>query len=108
MNIYDLIALYLEDKQHLTTESDSYNVVDGNIYTWNFANIPMPTAEDLAACEASVLAKQAKESKLAQIAELEAQITSRRLRECMLGVAESIAFIQYIEQQIKQIRDSLV
>src|SRR5574343_795162 len=94
MNIYDLIALYLEDKQHLTTESDSYNVVDGNIYTWNFTNIPMPTAEELAVCEAAVLAKQAKTEKLAQIVALEAQVTSRRLREAVLSGDKS--FIESI------------
>ena len=105
MNIYDLIALYLEDKQHLTTESDSYNVVDGNIYTWSFANIPMPTAEDLAVCEAAILVKQTKAEKLAQIAALEAQVTSRRLREAVLSGDNS--FIADIDAQIVAIRATL-
>ena len=105
MNIFELIVLYLSDKEELKTPSDSYNVVDGNIYTWNFVNIPMPTAEDLAVCEATVLAKQAKEAKLTQIAALEAQITPRRIREAVLSGDNS--FIADIDAQIAAIRATI-
>lgn len=105
MNIYDLIALYLEDKQHLTTENDSYNVVKGSIYSWNFTNIPCPTAEELVVCKIAVEAKQSKQAKLAQIAELEAQVTPRRIREAVISGDNS--FIANIDAQIAAIRATI-
>jgi len=47
----------------------------------------------------------ARNAKLAQIAELEAQITSRRIREAVLSGNNS--FIASIDQQIDAIRDTL-
>lgn len=107
MDIAILITEYLADKSELRdVENDSLNIVDNQIVSWNFkSEIPMPTAEDLAVCEAAVLAKQAKAEKLAHIAALEAQVTSRRIREAVLS--GDYSFIQNIEQQIQIIRDSL-
>lgn len=106
MDIAVLITEYLADKSALRdVENDSLNIVDNQIVSWNFANIPIPTAEDLAACEAAVLAKQAKAEKLAQIAALEAQVTSRILREAVLSGDNS--FIADIDAQIAAIRATL-
>lgn len=106
MDIAILINEYLADKLELRdVENDSLNIVDNQIVSWNFANIPMPTAEELAVCEAAVLAKQAKEAKLKQIEELEAQITPRRMREAILSGDNS--FIKSIEDQIQTIRQTM-
>lgn len=106
MDIAILITEYLADKSELRdVENDSLNIVDNQIVSWNFANIACPTAEDLAVCEAAVLAKQAKAEKLAQIAALEAQVTPRRIREAVLSGDNS--FIADIDAQIAAIRDTL-
>lgn len=106
MEIAILINEYLIDKSELRdVENDSLNIVDNQIVSWNFSNIPMPTAEELAVCEAAVLAKQAKADKLAQIAALEAQVTPRRIREAVLSGDSS--FIAEIDAQIAAIRATL-
>lgn len=106
MDIAILITEYLADKSALRdVENDSLNISDNQIVSWNFVNIPMPTAEDLAVCEAAVLAKQAKVEKLAQIAALEAQVTPRRIREAVLSGDSS--FIADIDAQIAAIRATL-
>lgn len=106
MDIAILITEYLKDKSELRdVENDSLNIMDNQIVTWNFTNIPQPTAEDLAICEQAVLANQAKEAKLAQIAELEAQVTNRRVREAVLSGDKS--FIESIDAQIAAIRATL-
>lgn len=43
-----------------------------------------------------------------QIAELEAQVTPRRVREAILGRVASITFIQSIDDQIDAIRATIV
>ena len=106
MDIATLITEYLAGKSELRDlENDYVNIVDNQIHTWSFTNIPCPTAEDLAICEAAVLAKQAREAKLAQIAELEAQVTPRRVREAVLSGDKS--FIESIDAQIAAIRATL-
>lgn len=106
MDIAILITEYLADKLALRdVENDSLNISENQIVSWNFVNIPMPTAEDLAVCEATVLAKQAKEAKLTQIAALEAQITPRRIREAVLSGDNS--FIADIDAQIAAIRATI-
>lgn len=106
MDIALLIQEYLADKSALRdVENDSLNISDNQIVSWNFANIPIPTAEELAVCEVAVLAKQAKAEKLAQIAALEAQVTPRRIREAVLSGDSS--FIAEIDAQIAAIRATL-
>lgn len=106
MDIVLLIEEYLKDKQELRDiENDSLNICDGQIVRWDFTNIPQPTAEELAACEALVVVADLKKSKLAQIAELEAQLTPRRLREAVLSGDSS--FISSIDSQIATIRATL-
>lgn len=106
MDIATLISEYLADKTEFRdSENDSLNIVDNQIASWNFTNIPVPTAEQLAVCEAAVIAKQAKEAKLAQIAELEAQITPRRIREAVISGDNS--FIVNIDAQIAAIRATI-
>lgn len=107
MDIAILINEYLSNfSEYRDIENDSINIQDNQIISWNFKpEIPMPTAEDLAACEVAVLAKQAKAEKLAQIAALEAQVTSRRLREAVLSGDNS--FIADIDAQIVAIRATL-
>jgi hypothetical protein len=106
MDIAILITEYLADKSALRDpENDSLNIVDNQIASWSFTNIPIPTAEDLAVCEAAVIAKQSKAAKLAQIAELEAQLTPRRIREAVLSGDNT--FIAGIDAQIAAIRATL-
>ena len=51
MNIAIAVSEFLADKQNLVDhENDSINIVDNSIYSWNFANIPQPSAEELQAC----------------------------------------------------------
>jgi uncharacterized hydantoinase/oxoprolinase family protein len=101
-----LIEEYLKDKTALRdTENDSINIVNNQIVDWRFARIPCPTAEELAACEVMVQAKQAKEAILKQIAELEASVTSRRIREAVISGNNS--FIVSVDSQIAVLRASL-
>jgi hypothetical protein len=54
-----LIEAFLADKQSLRdVENDSINIVDNRIHTWNFANIPQPTRDELHALVAPSKAKQ--------------------------------------------------
>lgn len=106
MDISILINEYLKGKELLKTPDDSLNIVNNQIASWDFKNIPIPSAADLAACEVIVLANQAREAKLAQISALEAQITPRRIREAML--TNNYTFISGIEAQIAAIRLTIV
>jgi hypothetical protein len=47
MDISLLIDKYLSDKNELMTENDSFNIVNGSIFRWDFANIPCPSQEEL-------------------------------------------------------------
>ena len=101
-----LVGLFLEGKDSLIDiENDSLNIVNNQIHSWDFKNIPMPTRDELHALVAVLKAKNSKEAKLAQIAELEAQITNRRLREAVLSGDNS--FIANIDAQIAAIRGSI-
>lgn len=63
-----------------------------NKYPFEFDDIPEPTVSELA---------------LSQISILESKQTPRRLREAALGDADSIAFLQDIDDQISELRKSL-
>ena len=106
IDIVILINEYLKDKKELQdSESDSLNIVDGQIYSWNFKNIPCPTRDQLYDLVATVKSNNNKEAKLKQILELEAQITQRRIREAILTNDNS--FIININNQIELLRGSL-
>lgn len=50
MDIQLLINEYLKDKADLRdAENDSLNIVDNQIFSWNFTNILQPTKEELEA-----------------------------------------------------------
>lgn len=107
MDIAILISKFLEDKAPLRDhENDCVNIIDNQIVSWTFTNIPVPTAEELSACQVLVEAEQAKDSILKQIADLEAQITPRRLREAV--ITADYTFIQSIESQIVLLRQQLL
>lgn len=58
MDIALLIEEYLKDKSELRDlENDSINIVDNQIHSWNFTNIPQPSMEELLALEAQATAK---------------------------------------------------
>lgn len=48
MTIQDLISEYLKDKQR-DHENDCFNIVDGQIFSWNFSYVSQPTMEELQA-----------------------------------------------------------
>lgn len=55
MDIALCINEYLKDKQELRDlVNDSINIVDNQIYSWNFTNIPQPTKEELDAIAATI------------------------------------------------------
>ncbi|MFZ4411514.1 MAG: hypothetical protein ACOYOV_00425 [Bacteroidales bacterium] len=52
------ISEFLADKQDLVDhENDSINIVDGNLHSFNFKNIPMPKASVLLACYEKAVAR---------------------------------------------------
>ena len=58
MDIAIAITKFLEDKSELRDmENDSVNIADNQIHSWNFTNIPCPTAEELESCFAIASAK---------------------------------------------------
>lgn len=100
-----LVSKFLEGKESLRDEDDCINIVDNQIYSWSFKNIPCPTFEELYAGSLAISADQYKQSVLVQISELEAQITPRRLREAVLSGDKS--FIESVDAQILVLRASL-
>jgi len=106
MEIALKISKYLEQfTDQRDPENDSLNIVDNSIYSWSFSNVPMPTEEDLAAAEIAILAEDLRKEKLAAIAELEATVTNRRLREAVLSGDNS--FIESVDAQVAAIRETL-
>lgn len=80
---YDYI---LTDEQKTSIDSGKeYSIINGKIVL----NDHVPTTKE-------------------KIAELELKITPRRIREAMLGNAESIDFIQNIEEQIEELRLTII
>jgi hypothetical protein len=61
-----LINKYLADKQNLRDEEDSLNIVEGNIYSWNFKNIPQPTVDELIALIPIVNEEETKKNEIAE------------------------------------------
>lgn len=54
------VSEFLADKSDLRDpEEDSINIVNNNIFSWGFANIPQPSIEELYDCYQAALAKQA-------------------------------------------------
>lgn len=47
MDLKIAISQYLSDKKHLITNEDSMNVYNNQLHSWDFANIPQPTMEEL-------------------------------------------------------------
>lgn len=76
MDLALLVDKYLSDKRNLITEDDSFNIAEGSIFRWDFANIPCPTAEELAALspivEQELQASQSLEAKISRGAEARA------------------------------------
>lgn len=63
MDIAILISKFLEDKAHIRDfENDCVNIIDNQIVSWTFTNIPCPTAEELAALAPLVEAKMSQEA----------------------------------------------
>jgi len=64
--IQELIEKYLEDKALLRDpENDSINIVNNRIYSWGFANIPVPTLGDLAAITTNYRQEKIKKDRIA-------------------------------------------
>lgn len=57
-----LVSEYLIGKENLRDQDDSINIVNGNIHSWNFANIPQPTQDELITLIAPTKTKQDKEA----------------------------------------------
>jgi hypothetical protein len=103
IDIAILIEEYLKDKSAFRdTENDSINIVNGQIQDWRFKNIPCPTRDELYNLIAAVELKNSKEAILKQIAELEASVTSRRIREAVISGNNS--FIVSVDSQIAVLR----
>lgn len=106
MDIALLITEFLKDKTELRDfENDSINIINNQIAEWNFKNISCPTAEELEALAVIVEEKQAKEAIKAQIVELEALITPRRIREAL--ISKDFSLINRVEEQIDTLRKQL-
>ena len=106
MDIVQKISRYLELNAHLRDEDDSLNIVDGQIFSWNFKNIPQPTEQDLIDAESQIIALEARNATLKAITELEASVTPRRLREAVISGDKS--FIEGVNAQIEELRKGLV
>ncbi len=104
-NISDLVSAFLSDKQHLVTEDDSINIHNNKIHNWSFKNIAKPTNQQLSSVILTKNQMIQRQEKLKQIADLEKQITTRRVREALVSGDNS--FIVNIENQIIAIRNTL-
>jgi hypothetical protein len=59
MDLKIAISQYLSDKKHLITNEDSMNVFNNELHSWDFANIPQPSIEELEALSQVYDAEQA-------------------------------------------------
>jgi hypothetical protein len=101
-----LISEYLIGKDALRDpENDSINIVNNRIHSFTFTNIPQPSVSELLALIPAVQAKSTRDGKLKQIADLEALVTPRRVRDAVLSGDNS--FIQNIDNQVQAIRVTL-
>jgi hypothetical protein len=101
-----LISEYLIGKDALRDpENDSINIVNNRIHSFTFTNIPQPSVSELLALIPVVQAKNTRDGKLKQIADLEALVTPRRVRDAVLSGDNS--FIQNIDDQVQAIRVTL-
>lgn len=114
MDIAILISKYLEGKEELRDyENDSFNIVNGSIFRWDFANIPCPTMEELEALNGIVEAEQSQQS-----ANVEAQSfldntdwkVLRHRDQQELGLPTSLTAQEFFEllQQRQQAREVIV
>lgn len=78
-------------------------VVDGVVLPLTDAELALKAGDDLAWHADSV-----SRAALLAIADLEAMVTPRRLREAALGDAVAIAFIQSVDDQIAVLRMAVV
>jgi hypothetical protein len=106
MDIALKISKYLEKHKDVRDENDSLNLVDGMIVGWDFLNVPIPTEQDLIDAEAELTSLEARNSLLKAIADAEASITPRRVRECLISGDKS--FIEGVEAQIVALRNQLI
>lgn len=104
-NIVELVDAYLSTKRNLIDSDDCFNIHENKIHNWSFKNISKPTNEELALVVGIKNSKKNRDTVLAQIADLEAQITPRRIREAL--VSGDNTFILSIESQITALRASL-
>lgn len=93
MDIVLLIDKFLSDKQHLVTDSCSFNVVGDSIHRWDFANIPCPSMEELLALQPEVESKLEQEKQNAEalkfLADTDWQILRHRDQQ-ELGLTTSL------------------
>jgi hypothetical protein len=64
-----LINEFLIGKDNLRDQDDSINIINGNIHTWNFKNIPQPTQDELITLIAPTQIKTTKEKMLKDLKE---------------------------------------
>lgn len=101
-----LISAYLEGKESLKDpKNDSINIVDNRIFGWSFANITKPTNAELVAFVSNVKSKQSEKILLTQIADLEASVTPRKIREAILSGDKT--FIANVDSAISSVRHKL-
>lgn len=84
MDLVLLIDKYLSDKKHLVTENDSFNIVEGSIFRWDFANIPCPSQEELDAL--APIVQQEQEAEAAKQAKISAGKAARQACENVLDL----------------------
>lgn len=99
-----LIGKSIEGKER-DFENDSLNISEGKLISFDFTHIARPTNAELLALIPSIQNDKQRQDKLDQIIALESSISPRRLREAVLSGDTS--FIESIEQQILEIRNTL-
>lgn len=99
-----LISKFIEGKER-DFENDCFNVANGLLVSFDFTHIARPTNIELLALIPSIENDKQRQDKLDQIVALESSISPRRLREAVLSGDTS--FIESIEQQILEIRNTL-
>jgi hypothetical protein len=68
MELALVIDKFLSDKRHLITSEDSFNIVEGILFRWDFVNIQQPTQQELnaliPALEISIASDSARSQKI--------------------------------------------
>jgi hypothetical protein len=107
-----LVNEYLKDKQHLLTGNDSINIYENQIISWDFANIPQPTQEELDALVPVVEAKQSQEATKAEALAFLQSTDYKVLKyrdQVDMGVTPDLTVeeYQYLLEQRQQARDAI-